>query len=229
MERRKEYRGSTVFKPKTLDVPGIGAKLNDRVAEGEALLFHGTNPSSGMSILKNGFALNHSGKSTGTMFGYGIYLAECVSKSDEYARDDNGGTYPGLMAMLMCRSLVGNPYVVQDAGDYIADAKSQGLDCVIGDRESKVGTYREFIFFDERQVLPEYAVIYKRQYDQEKVPASMRQQAKGTTGRNWQLKLEKGWANLAPDVSFELTKAEMEGKVQHERLINDILYQFDFA
>merc|ERR1712139_248152 len=226
MQRRSSYSGGTPFRPKTREA---GQLLNDRLGDGEALLAHGTNPSSAMGILKTGFSLAAAGKSTGTMFGYGIYLAECVSKSDEYARDDNGGSYPGLMAMLMCRSLVGNPYVVQEAGDYIGDAKRQGLDCVVGDRETQVGTYREFIFFDERQILPEYAVIYKRVWHQEKVPTAMRQQAKGTTGRNWQLKRDKGWANLSPDVSFELTKAEMEGKVQHERLINDILYQFDFA
>jgi hypothetical protein len=228
MQRKSSYKGGTPLRAKTLE-NGAGRMLNERLQDGEALLAHGTNPSSAMGILKNGFSLSAAGKSTGTMFGYGIYLAECVSKSDEYARDDNGGTYPGLMAMLMCRSLVGNPYVVQDAGDYIADAKRQGMDCVVGDRESKVGTYREFIFFDERQILPEYTVIYKRVWHQEKVPSPMRQQAKGTTGRNWQLKLDKGWANLSPDVSFELTKAEMDGKVQHERLINDILYVFDFA
>lgn len=189
MERRKTYRGGPAFNVKTRDA---GAILNSRLGDGEALLAHGTNPSSAMGILKTGFSLNAAGKSTGTMFGYGIYLAECMSKSDEYARDDNGGTYPGLMAMLICRSLVGNPYVVHDAGDYIAEAKSQGMDCVCGDRESKVGTYREFIFFDERQVLPEYAVIYRRQYEQAKVPHLMRQATKGTTGRNWQLKLDKG-------------------------------------
>jgi len=43
--------------------------------------------------------------------------------------------------------------------------KSDGYDCVIGDREKKVGTFREFIFFDESQVVPEYVVIYKRQFD----------------------------------------------------------------
>merc|ERR1719331_2299133 len=204
MERRSVYQGGTPMRAKTLE---HGRHLNDRLDDGEALLAHGTNPSSAMGILKNGFSLSAAGKSTGTMFGYGIYLAECVSKSDEYARDDNGGTYPGLMAMLMCRSLVGNPYVVQDAGDHVAAAKAEGMDSVIGDRESKVGTYREFIFFDERQVLPEYAVIYKRQYTQAKVPTSMRQTAKGTTGKNWQLRLEKGWVNIPPDVSFELTRA----------------------
>jgi hypothetical protein len=228
LDRRSSYQGGTPLRAKTIDNQ-VGRYVNSRLQDGEALLAHGTNPSSAMGILKTGFSLSAAGKSTGTMFGYGIYLAECVSKSDEYARDDNGGTYPGLMAMLMCRSLIGNPYVVQEAGDYIADAKRQGLDCVVGDRESKVGTYREFIFFDERQVLPEYAVIYKRQWNQEKVPAAMRQQTKGTTGRNWQLKLDKGWANLAPDVSFELTKMEMDGKTSYERTINDVPYLFDLA
>jgi len=214
------------MRAKTLE-NNVGRHLNNRLQDGEALLAHGTNPSSAMGILKSGFSLDAAGKSTGTMFGYGIYLAECVSKSDEYARDDNGGTYPGLQAMLMCRSLVGNPYVVQEAGDYIEDAKAKGRDCVVGDRESKVGTYREFIFYDERQVLPEYAVIYKRQYNQDKVPDTMRQSAKGTTGRNWQLKLDKGWANVPPDVSFELTRAEMENETKYNRKINDVLYQFD--
>merc|ERR1712232_1158559 len=165
-------------------------------------------------ILKSGFVLNHAGKSTGTMFGYGVYLAECVSKSDEYARDDNGGTYPGLMALLICRAFVGDAFVVHDAGDHCAEAQRARADCVIGDRESKVGTYREFVFWDERQVYPEYAVIYRRVYDANKVPehlAHLKGQAKGSTGRNWQVKMDKGWINMGPDVSFELSKCEREG------------------
>ena len=30
--------------------------------------------------------------------------------------------FPGLMAMLICRSLVGDPYIVQDPGDAVASA-----------------------------------------------------------------------------------------------------------
>jgi len=229
-ERRSTYKGGTPCRPKTRDQELKGAALlNDRLGEGEAFLAHGTNPSSAMGILKSGFSLAAAGKSTGTMFGYGIYLAECVSKSDEYARDDNGGTYPGLMAILMCRTLVGNPYVVQDAGDYIQTAKEQGCDCVVGDRESKVGTYKEFIFFDQRQVLPEYAVIYKRQYDKTKVHEKLRMMTRGTTGRNWQLKLQKGWADLTPDVSWTLNKAEGAGETSVQHKINDVLYEFNFG
>jgi len=182
-----------------------------------------------MGILKSGFVLNHAGKSTGTMFGYGVYLAECVSKSDEYARDDNGGTYPGLMAMLVCRALVGKPHTVHEAGDHIAAAKASGCDCVLGDRETKVGTYREFIFWDERQIVPEYTVIYRRQYDQVQVPKLMRQSTRGTTGKNWQVQVEKGWANMPPDVTHELNMAQFAGTPMLLRQIGDMNYEFDLS
>lgn len=226
MERRSAYKGGNSIQVKTREA---GALVNSRLQDGEALLAHGTNPSSAMGILKNGFILNHAGKTTGTMFGYGIYVAECVSKSDEYAHDDNGGTYPGLRALLLCRCLVGNPYVVHEAGDYISAAKANGCDCVLGDRESKVGTYREFIFFDERQVLPEYAVIYRRQYNPDSVPKLMRQSTSGTTGKNWQVRLEGSWANLPPDVSHDLNQAERDGLTTLRRSIGNGEYQFDLS
>jgi hypothetical protein len=223
---RDKYKGGEMLRTKTQDA---GAHLNQRLAEGEALLFHGTNPSSAMGILKSGFKLDHAGKSTGTMFGYGVYLAECVSKSDEYARDDNGGTFPGLMAMLVCRTLVGKPYVVQDAGDYISEAKKQGCDCVVGDREAKVGTFREFIFFDETRIIPEYTVIYRRQYNEVKVPKLMRQSTRGTTGKNWQVQVERGWANMPPDVTHELNKGVADGLQIILKQIADVNYQFDLS
>mmetsp|Transcript_13532 Transcript_13532/g.30784 ORF Transcript_13532/g.30784 Transcript_13532/m.30784 type:complete len:840 (+) Transcript_13532:149-2668(+) len=233
MERRASYKGGTPVKAKTLQ-PRQGKSLesnalNRRLQPGEALLFHGTNPSSAMGIMKKGFVLSHAGKATGTMFGYGIYLAECCSKSDEYARDDGGGTYPGLMAMLVCRTLIGNPYVVQESGDAVETAKSSGCDCVLGDRESKVGTYREFVLFDERQVFPEYTVIYKRVYDQREVPEEMRQAAKGTTGRNWQVRTEKGWEDIPPNVSTMLNKAEENEESEVVADINGVKYHFDLA
>merc|ERR1719453_1042440 len=117
--------------------------------------------------------------------------------------------------MLMCRCLIGDALVVNEAGDYINQAKQSGKDCVCGDRESKVGTYREFIFWDERQIYPEYAVIYKRVYDPKKVPphlAHLCSPAKGTSGRNWSVKMDKGWVNMSPDISFELSRCEKESR-----------------
>jgi hypothetical protein len=225
-ERYAKYSGRTPLAAKTRQ-NGIATAVNSRLRNGEDLLFHGTNPSSAISILKAGFRLNHAGKSWGTMFGYGIYLAECSSKSDEYATDDGANTYPGLRALLVCRCLVGNPYVVHSAGDYISLAKRAGCDCVLGDRESAVNTYREYVFFDETQVYPEYVIIYKRQYDEGKVPRQLRRAVSGTTGRNWQVKLDKGWANVPPDVNRRLLQAKTEGVTTVDVTSCNVKYVFD--
>jgi hypothetical protein len=225
-QRYAKYNGKTPLAAKTRE-NGIATAVNSRLRDGEGLLFHGTNPSSAISILKSGFRLNHAGKSTGTMFGNGIYVAECSSKSDEYAMDDGANTYPGLRALLVCRCLVGNPYIVHKAGDYISEARRAGSDCVLGDRESVVNTYREYVFFDETQVYPEYVIIYKRQYDEGKVPRQLRRAVSGTTGRNWQVKLDKGWANVPPDVNRRLLQAKTEGVTTVDVTSCNVKYVFD--
>merc|ERR1712217_387243 len=106
-------------------------------------------------------------------------MAERSSKADEYGKDDGGNTYPQLNALLVCRCLVGNPMVVHSAGDHVAMATKKGFHCVCGDRESRVGTYREFIFFDDRQIYPEYSVIYRRQWVKTKVPKPMQVETTG--------------------------------------------------
>jgi len=198
---------------KTSNEPTV---LHERLMPGEAYLFHGSNPSSGMSILSSGFNVAHAGSSVGTMFGTGIYAAECSSKSDEYGRDDGGGTYPGLLAMLVCRCYVGNALVVDSKGDHTTTAKEAGMDTVIGDRESRVGTYREFIFPDEEQVYPEYVIIYRRVYDKKQVPESMVLPTTGTTGRYWQVRVDRdkggGWRNLPPEVNKLLLAAGRKGE-----------------
>lgn len=161
------------------------------------------------------------------MFGYGIYLAENSSKSDEYATDDGGGTYPGLRALLVCRCLIGNPLVVTDPGDHTTMAKQSNLDCVVGDRESKVGTYREFIFHEESQVMPEFTIIYRRQYEQDKVAKMLRRPTSGTTGRSWQVRLDKNWANLSLDVNAKLLEAMKRKQNSVEVDISGVTYTFN--
>lgn len=50
----------------------------------EAYLFHGSNPTSAISILSTSFKVDFAGAAVGTMFGPGVYLAESSAKSDEY-------------------------------------------------------------------------------------------------------------------------------------------------
>lgn len=211
-QKRAPFERSGSFALKT---SAAGSHINDRLEGGEGYLFHGTNPSSALSILRTGFVLDHAGATTGMMYGAGIYCAECSSKADEYSRDAGGNTYPSLHAILVNRCFVGTPLVVDGAGPHTETARETGLHCVCGDREGKVGTYREFIFYDEHQVYPEYAVIYRRVYDPRRVPAEMRVPTKGTTGRFWQLKAKSGrdgWTNLPTEINKQLLEASVAGE-----------------
>jgi len=208
----KGYGKDGVFQVKT-STPATC--LTARLERGHAYLFHGTNPSSAMSILKTGFALAHAGSATGTMYGEGVYMAETSSKSDEYGRDDGGNTYPGLNAILVARCFIGNPFIVNQAGDHVTTAKETGFHCVCGDRESTVGTYREFVFFNEGQIYPEFTIIYRRQWVSAKVPNEMRVSATGTTGRFWQMRGDvfgfRGWKNVPTEVNKILIKIAFKG------------------
>eukprot|EP00933_Yihiella_yeosuensis_P033814 TRINITY_DN27448_c0_g1_i1.p1 TRINITY_DN27448_c0_g1~~TRINITY_DN27448_c0_g1_i1.p1 ORF type:complete len:984 (-),score=175.77 TRINITY_DN27448_c0_g1_i1:70-3021(-) len=148
--------------------PTIGNPSN------EAYLFHGSNPTSAISILGTSFKVDFAGAAVGTMFGPGVYMAESSSKSDEYARDETGGTYEGLFAVLVCRVIVGSSFVVEKPGDYRDKCISGEYHSVVGDREKAVGTYREFIIFDEGSIYPEYVAFYRREYEGGAPPAPTR-------------------------------------------------------
>merc|ERR1712224_507466 len=69
-----------------------------------AWLFHGTSAKAAEAITTADFLVNLAGSHVGTLFGPGIYLAECCSKSDEYATPDA----EGLCCILLCRTILGN-------------------------------------------------------------------------------------------------------------------------
>merc|ERR1711908_205659 len=101
------------------------------------------------------------------MYGKGLYFAECSSKSDEYAGADASGIYKDLYCMLVCRVVLGEQLVMTVGGavshTMITEAlNSQLYDSVMGDRLAAVGTYREFVVYEDGLVYPEYLVIYKR-------------------------------------------------------------------
>ena len=68
----------------------------------EAMLFHGTSSAAAEAITRQDFRLKLSGSNAGTLFGRGIYLAECVSKSDEYTEE-----VAGVRTILVCRATLG--------------------------------------------------------------------------------------------------------------------------
>ncbi|CAE7646710.1 tank-1 [Symbiodinium sp. CCMP2592] len=69
----------------------------------ELWLFHGTRESAAESITENEFQLKMAGTNRGTMFGPGIYMADAVTKSDEYTEPDP----TGLRTMILCRCTMG--------------------------------------------------------------------------------------------------------------------------
>mmetsp|Transcript_39516 Transcript_39516/g.91251 ORF Transcript_39516/g.91251 Transcript_39516/m.91251 type:complete len:629 (-) Transcript_39516:206-2092(-) len=141
----------------------------------QAYLLHGTNPTAAVEILDSSFHVDFAGKSAGTMFGAGVYLAESSTKADEYARDDVGGEYDGLYAVLVCRVLLGRSFVTEQPGDCVQQVQSGDFESILGDREKAVDTFREFIFFHEAAIYPEYAVFYRREKDGTILPPPARE------------------------------------------------------
>ena len=108
------------------------ARFNATPAASESFLLHGTNSSVLLSLLKNGLNERYSGSNAGTAFGDGVYLAEDVAKTDQYAAPDvrfdgsselhrrlygNTNRHQGsVFYVLVCRVLLGYPARTQQAG-----------------------------------------------------------------------------------------------------------------
>lgn len=151
------------------DSAALNAGLRDSV--NEVFLFHGTSPTGSQGIASGGFKMAFAGSNAGTMFGAGLYFAECSSKSDEYAADDPEGIFQGLFCLLLCRVVCGEMLHMTAGGTgthAIIDAavKSREFESVLGDREASVGTYREFVVYTEEQVYPEYLILYRREFEE---------------------------------------------------------------
>lgn len=137
----------------------------------EVYLWHGSNPRAVISIAEDGFDLDLSGSATGQMFGNGAYFSECASKADEYSHDEADGYYKGYYAMLLCRVTLGEVQTLTSADPHAHTRVGSGLpfDSTIGDRESAVNTYREFVSVRKDGIYPEYAIIYERRYAKARV------------------------------------------------------------
>lgn len=141
-------------------------------------LFHGTNIDASRGICGSNFRLALSGtgatwKEPGEakgspLYGFGIYLAEMVTKSDEYADPlPEGEEEEGLHAMLVVRCVGGRANVIETNEIDKEQLKKEVFDgpyhSVFGDRVKTLGKpYREIIVYDKDQIYPEYLVLYER-------------------------------------------------------------------
>jgi hypothetical protein len=129
-------------------------------AVNEAYLWHGTSVRRALSIAQDDFRIDTAG---GGMYGPGAYLAESSTKADEYARDEPGGYYDGVFALLLCRVSMGKFYYTTQRDTAAAGKVSRGgFDSTCGDRLKAADTFREFVVYDTDQLYPEYIVLYTR-------------------------------------------------------------------
>lgn len=143
-----------------------GGSLADRLKPeiNEWYLFHGSTAENAEKICKHDFRLQYSGKSTGSLYGHGIYMAESFTKSDEYCKPNAANEF----TMILCRVVGGHAKytdeVEPDPEDLTSACIEGPYDCIIGDRRRTRGTYREFVFYDSENVYAEYVIHYTRMF-----------------------------------------------------------------
>eukprot|EP00928_Gymnodinium_smaydae_P054419 TRINITY_DN38194_c0_g1_i1.p1 TRINITY_DN38194_c0_g1~~TRINITY_DN38194_c0_g1_i1.p1 ORF type:complete len:548 (+),score=132.94 TRINITY_DN38194_c0_g1_i1:145-1788(+) len=131
----------------------------------EAWLFHGTSALGAEGITSEDFKLDLAGSNVGTLYGRGLYFAECCTKSDEYAGKED----VELRYLLLCRVILGNinlnDDVAPDADELVRSCTRGEFHSVLGDRAKARGTYKELIVYDNDQVYPAYILEYQQQFE----------------------------------------------------------------
>eukprot|EP00931_Biecheleriopsis_adriatica_P059500 TRINITY_DN3560_c0_g1_i4.p1 TRINITY_DN3560_c0_g1~~TRINITY_DN3560_c0_g1_i4.p1 ORF type:complete len:1666 (+),score=300.28 TRINITY_DN3560_c0_g1_i4:61-4998(+) len=120
----------------------------------ELLLWHGTSKEAATAIATQGFLIGSA--THGRRFGNGTYLAEDLSKSLDYAREEGGVKY-----VLLCRAVCGHMYYTEEHWDSSADAKAKRNKKNSVLANPNTSGPREYILFEEAQVYPEYLIQFQ--------------------------------------------------------------------
>lgn len=120
---------------------------------GEHYFLHGTSEAATEAIVQRDFDVNISAKH-GKRFGNGVYFAELIDKSLDYAEK----TARNTQFLLLCRVCLGQSLYVSDSSktDAHTYAKSSGKHSVIANPNSEGPC--EFIAHSAEQVYPEYII-----------------------------------------------------------------------
>lgn len=143
---------ATVQKHKDLFAP-LANEINEIYA------FHGTCVRAALSIAQHDFNIDLAGSSRGTLYGRGAYMGESITKADEYAKDEPGGYYASVFAVLVCRVCMGMLYRTSDNPEAASKIAAGDFDSTCGTR-----LFRELVIYDADQLYPEYLVLYQRVY-----------------------------------------------------------------
>ena len=138
----------------------------------EHFLFHGTDSNKVAALVNRGFDDRVGGLHG--LFGTGCYFAENASKADQYV------PHAGKHYMLLCRVVIGRPYVTAVFHQSPANplrrppcihghkdpdvCDHDRLDSLMytGDSKSTNQDFREFVVYDRNLCYPEYLIEYKR-------------------------------------------------------------------
>lgn len=145
----------------------------------ELRLLHGAAVEKCRSICSSNFQLQFAGtgatwKDAGCakgmpLYGFGIYLAEHITKADEYAVEDDSDGSDRLYYVLLCRAVAGR-YKRVTSNDIDIEGLRKCIfegpfHSVLGDRVSGLGKpFREFVVYEPAQCFPEFLICYQREY-----------------------------------------------------------------
>ncbi|XP_062374761.1 protein mono-ADP-ribosyltransferase PARP12-like [Sardina pilchardus] len=139
------------------------ANQDKKYADGERLLFHGTNSQFIDSICFHNFDWRKCG-ANGTAYGQGCYFARDASYSNNYTSSSNNTYFNsytsghGVHSMFVCRVLVGC-YTRGQSHYRLPPSRDGGLilydSCVNDVRDPSI-----FVVFDKQQVYPEFLITY---------------------------------------------------------------------
>eukprot|EP00927_Polykrikos_kofoidii_P040211 TRINITY_DN34415_c0_g1_i1.p1 TRINITY_DN34415_c0_g1~~TRINITY_DN34415_c0_g1_i1.p1 ORF type:complete len:527 (+),score=90.87 TRINITY_DN34415_c0_g1_i1:201-1781(+) len=159
-----------------MDVPGE-EPLDPSINEWRA--FHSTSLEAAKNICNSNFRLKlagsgatwkDAGAKAGTpLYGFGVYLAESITKADEYATPITNGLDIdiGCCVAIVCRVVGGDTRIVDTNEFDVEELRKEVFDgphhSVFGDRVRKLKKpFREIVVYDSACVFPEYLLYYKR-------------------------------------------------------------------
>jgi len=179
------------IKLELLDILEVSQNYKTNISDikPKMLLFHGTPQSCVLSIFKNDFYLDPSKLDSniqiaGKMFGYGIYFADCCTKSMNYCRAMNTNN---IGCLLICEVSVGKIYECVNADSSLNKNKIEKFKCqstkglglytpssMITDKNIIIPSgklsdtnknaylrYNEYIVYDTNQIRIKYIAIVK--------------------------------------------------------------------
>jgi hypothetical protein len=151
LDRKNVHKFGARIKGFPLATAATSAGFTATPGVSESFLMHGTGRDVLLSVLKNGLNERYSGSNAGTAFGDGVYLAEDVAKTDQYAAPDveySGSSelhrrlygrfnrhQGSVFYVLVCRVVLGYPARTQEVGQKATHMETRQALFPIGFRE----------------------------------------------------------------------------------------------